>query len=253
MPTPTEPAASTPFDRPLVEVTVSAPADDVWRALRDPAAIREWFGWDADSLDAEIEYIFAEHAEADDAARVLRFGLGDRIEVEDRGATCIVRVVRPAPAADTDWDDVFDDMTQGWIAFTQQLAFAFDRHRGEVRRTLYFSGSPRHPGEPLAAVALGLGAGGVGERYAVTPVPGESLVGAVWHRGRHQLGVSVEAWGDGLLLVMDRPPNDRWPQGSSQAILTTYGLDDAAFESLRSRWTAWWDEHFGPSTQSSCD
>lgn len=253
MPASSDPPASPSFDRPLVEVTISAPAADVWRALRDPAAIREWFGWDTDSLEAEIKYIFEEHAEADDDARVLRFGLGDRFEVEDRGATCIVRVVRPAPTADTDWDDVFEDMTQGWIAFTQQLAFAFARHRGEHRRTLYFSGSPREGGATLGAAALGLDDARAGERYAIAPVSGEPLAGTVWHRGRHQLGVSVEAWGEGLLLVMDRPANDRWPRGGSQAILTTYGLDDAAFESLRARWTRWWDEHFGESAEQSCE
>jgi hypothetical protein len=244
---------SATYDKPLVEVTVSAPADEVWRALRDPAAIREWFGWDTDSLGDEIDFIFLQRAQPDDDARVLRFGLGDRFEVEDRGATCVVRVVRPAPTADTDWDDVFEDMIQGWIAFAQQLAFALSRHAGQHRRTLYFSGSPRRAGDPLAAPALGIAAARAGDRYTLAPMPGEALAGTVWHRARHQLGVTVDAWGDGLLVVMDRPANDRWPAGSSQAILTTYGLDDAVFESLRTRWTQWWDERFGPSTHSSCD
>lgn len=237
-------------DRPLVEVTVSASADDVWRALRDPAAIREWFGWDTDTLGDEIDFIFVQRAQADDDARVLSFKLGDRFEVVDRGATCVVRVVRPAPTADTDWDDVFEDMIQGWIAFAQQLAFAMSRHAGEHRRTLYFSGSPRSAGDPSAALALGLDGGNTGERYTVSPMKDESLSGVVWHRGRHQVGVTVDSWGDGLLVVMDRPANDRWPVGGSQAILTTYGLEDAAIESLRARFAAWWTDHFGPDVQT---
>lgn len=220
----------------------------MWRALRDPVAIRDWFGWDTDSLTEEIDYIFFEHAEADDDARVLRFGLGDRFEVEDRGATCVVRVVRPAPTADTDWDDVFEDIIQGWIAFTQQLAFALSRHAGERRRTLYFSGSPRSAGAPLASAALGLASTSAGERYTVNE---PSLSGTVWHRNRHQLGVTVDAWSDGLLVVMDRPADERRPRGGSQAILTTYGLDDAAFESLRAGWARWWDARFDPSQPSS--
>lgn len=243
----TDPSAT--HDRPLVEVTISASADDVWRALRDPAAIREWFGWDSDTLEGEIDFIFVQRASADDDARVLSFKLGDRFEVEDRGATCVVRVVRPAPTADTDWDDVFEDMIQGWIAFAQQLAFAMSRHAGERRRTLYFSGSPRRAGDPLAAVALGLDAGSTGERTSIA-MGDASLSGTVWHRGRHQVGVTVDGWGDGLLVVMDRPANDRWPVGGSQAILTTYGLDDAAFEALRARWTRWWGDHFGPGVHN---
>ena len=242
---------STTHDRPLVEVTISASADEVWRALRDPAAIREWFGWETDSLPAEIDFIFLQRASADDDAKVLRFSMGDRFEIEDRGASCVVRVVRPAPTADTDWDDVFEDMTQGWIAFTQLLAFAMSRHAKEHRRTLYLAGSPRAAGDPLAKAALGLDAGKIGERY--TTMAAESLSGTVWHRGRHQVGVTVDGWNDGLLVVMDRPANDRWPVGGSQAILTTYGLDDAAFESLRARWTRWWNDHFGPDKHSATD
>ncbi|MBC7976325.1 MAG: SRPBCC domain-containing protein, partial [Myxococcales bacterium] len=143
------------FPRPLVEVTVAAPADEVWRALRDPARITQWFGWEAESLAAEIEHIFVQHALPDDAARVLRFDddFPDWFEVEDRGATCVVRVLRPAPTADHDWSDVFEDMTQGWISFVEQLRFSFHRHAGAPRRTIYVSGTP-HAGV-LGIAALG--------------------------------------------------------------------------------------------------
>ena len=150
-------------------------------------------------------------------------------------------------------EDVFEDMIQGWIAFAQQLAFAMSRHAGQHRRTLFFSGSSLAAAHRSAAALLELDAARAGERYTITPMADGSLSGTVWHRARHQLGVTVDGWGDGLLVVMDRPANDRWPVGGSQAILTTYGLDDAAFEALRTRWTAWWDAHFGPSAQTSCD
>jgi len=242
------------FDRPLVEVTVSAPADEVWQALRDPATLQQWFGWDADTLAAEIQYIFHDHAVADDAARVLRFeGISDRFEVVTRGDATVIRVVRAAPTADTDWDEVFEDMTQGWIAFTRQLAFALQHHRGQTRRTLYFSGSPTGGSGVLAGPALGLSRTWTpGQTYAIAAPFGEQLAGEVWHRGRHQIGVTVRGWGDGLLVVMDRPPTERAPRGGSQMILTTYGLDDAAFAALSARWSSWWAEHFGPSDQPAC-
>lgn len=36
----------TESDPIIVEVTVAAPPDAVWRALRDPAEIRRWHGWE---------------------------------------------------------------------------------------------------------------------------------------------------------------------------------------------------------------
>jgi uncharacterized protein YndB with AHSA1/START domain len=236
------------FDRPLIELTISAPADRVWAALRDPALIREWFGWDADTLEAEIKTIFADYVDADDAARVLKFrGMGDRFEVVARGAETAVRVVRPAPSPDTDWDEYFEDTTQGWIAFIRQLQFALERHPGGGRRTLYFSGSPRTAGAPLAAAALGLAdAARAGEPYAARAA-GAELAGRVWHRGRHQIGLTVDGWGDGLLVIMDRPASSSSPRGGSQAILTTYGLDDDAFAALSRRWETWWTERFAPA------
>jgi uncharacterized protein YndB with AHSA1/START domain len=236
------------FDRPIIELTISAPAERVWAALRDPELIREWFGWDADTLAAEIKTIFADYAEADDAARVVRFrGMGDRFDVVARGAETIVRLVRPAPSPDTDWDEYFEDVTQGWIAFVRQLQFALERHPGGGRRTLYFSGSPPSAGARLAAAALGLaGVGRAGEPYAARAATGE-LAGRVWHRGRHQIGLTVDAWGDGLLIIMDRPAADSTSRGSSQAILTTYGLGDEEFAELGRRWEAWWNGQFPPA------
>lgn len=243
------------FDRPIIEVTVSAPAEEVWQALRDPAKIQDWFGWDADSLPAEIAYIFVQHAIASDADRTIRFeGMSDRFELVDRGGETLVRLVRPAPAEGTDWDEVFEDEVQGWIAFVQQLRFALERHPGERRRTLYFSGSPRAAGEPLAAAALGLSdAGAVGARFSATAATGDVIAGPVWHRGRHQIGILVEGWGDGLLVVMDRPPSERWPTGGSQVIATTYGLGDAELEALKARWSTWWAAHFGDPARAGCD
>ena len=239
------------FDLPIIEVTVAAPAEQVWQALRDPAVIRDWFGWDTDTLAEEIAYIFFDHANASDTERIIRFGRGDRFEVEARGGQTVVRLVRAAPTADTDWEDVFEDEAQGWIAFVQQLRFALERHPGEQRRTLYFAGSPRASGDPLAAAALGL-AGRAGESFSGSAA-GVPIAGTVWHRGRHQIGLEVGEWGNGLLVVMDRPPSDRWPTGSSQVIATTYGISDGDFRALEARWSAWWDLHFGKSTRSGCD
>ena len=63
-----------PEERLLIELAIAAPLETVWRAIREPAIIRNWFGWDADTLTDEIEYIFVQHAEPFEAAHMLQFG-----------------------------------------------------------------------------------------------------------------------------------------------------------------------------------
>ena len=238
----TEAADSSMEDHVLVEVTVPAPADAVWAALRDPQQIRNWFGWDTDGLKDEIDFIFFTHAEADDERRVVDFvGVNDRYEVEARGDTSIVRVVRSAPAGD--WSDVYDGMIEGWISFTWQLAFAFARHPGQTRRTLFFSGPPRRPGSALSLLDLEA-APGPGEPWSMPLGPEARAKGEVWFRARHQIGVTVEAWGDGLLVALDQPADEKHPRGMTLLTLTTYGLGDAAFADLQARWQGWWDQWF---------
>ena len=234
----------TTFSRALIEVTIAAPADEVWRSLRDKERIAEWFGWQSDTLNEEIEWIFS-RASADDATRTLTFGKGDRFEVEPRGEGCVLRVVRPAPSADHDWEDFFEDVTQGWIAFALQLRFAVERHRADKRRTLFLSGSPLAANGPLGARALGLPTSGApGTAYAITAPTGDALAGRVWHRGRHQMALTVDGVGDGLLLVMDRAPDAKQPNGHTQLVLTTYGLPARTFDELAARWRTWWSERF---------
>ncbi|MFN3668578.1 MAG: SRPBCC domain-containing protein [Brevundimonas sp.] len=236
-------------DRVLVEVTVPAPAATVWAALRDPAKIKQWFGWDADTLKDEIDFIFVTHATADDARMVVDFvGVPDRYEVEGRGESSIVRVIRSAPAGD-DWEGVFDGMVEGWISFTWQLAFALARHAGQSRRTLFFSGEPRE--DRLARSLLGLDvAPAQGEPWSMPLGPEAQASGEVWFLSRHQTGVTVDAWGDGLLVVLDQPPADSTPRGMTMLTLTTYGLPEAGFADLEARWKAWWDGRFTTKTPS---
>ena len=238
----TEAAAPVMEDHVLVEVTVPAPADAVWAALRDPAKIKDWFGWETDGLKDEIDFIFVTHAAADEASRTVTFvGVNDRYEVEARGETSLVRVVRSAPAGD--WSDVFDGMIEGWISFTWQLAFAFARHPGQTRRTIFLSGPPRQ--DRLARSLLGLDAApAAGEPWSGPLGPEARVSGEVWFTARHQMGVTVDAWGDGLLVVVDQPPTDKKPRGSTMLTLTTYGLSDDALAGLQTRWQAWWDERF---------
>ena len=236
-------------DRVLVEVTIPAPVEEVWRALREPEQIKRWFGWDADSLAEEIEYIFVSHAEASEAEHVIRFeeyaGVSDRFEVEARGSGSVLRVVR-AGQPDQDWSEVYEEMTEGWIAFVEQLRLALARHAGEARRTIYLSGGAIAEGGPKLSEALGvadLRREPNGAAYRAEAA-GEAIRGEVWHRSPFQLGLTVKGWGDGLLIVTDKPANDNRPFGGGSLILTTYGLSDDAFGALESRWRDWWSARY---------
>jgi hypothetical protein len=126
-------------DPVILEVVVAAPADAVWRALREPAEIRRWFGWEYDDqggLEEEIRQIFVEGATADDEARVLDTG-GGVIGLEDLGDRTVVRITRAAPAGRDGWDGIYDEVNEGWLTFVQQLRFYLERHPGKERSTIH--------------------------------------------------------------------------------------------------------------------
>lgn len=215
------------------QVVVAASVDEVWQALREPAEIRRWFGWDYDGLEAEIEQIFMDEAKPSEDDRTIRWSHGDEFTLEARGKQTVVRVARPAPAAG-EWDDIYE----GWMMFVQQLRFALERHPDEERRSFQLGiGGDAAAGLPADALGLGgLGSSAGGQRYELDSPVGERLTGEVWHRSPHQIGVSVDGYGDGLIVVA---ASDSAP-GRGMAIVTTYGLDAAAFDRVRERWTAWW-------------
>jgi uncharacterized protein YndB with AHSA1/START domain len=212
-----------------IVVTVAAPVDEVWRAFRDPAETRRWFGWDfvdmyglAD-LDAEIELIFG-GAEASDEDRTLRFRDDEVLRLEARGRETVVRVTRPGPA-DGDWKRYYDDIAEGWLSFFHQLRFALERHPGEERRTLHLDGTIEE------------------SRTGPVEAPLTETVGEVWFSADHQLGVTDPSLGDGLVVVTEQPV---WvePPRIASATITTYGLGAAAYADVRERWTDAWTARF---------
>lgn len=221
-------------DPVVVEVTVAAPVDVVWQALRDPAHLRRWFGWDYEGLGPEIDGIFVAGATIDENDRTLDTGEG-RFELHARGEATVVRLTRAAPGGRTSWDGIYDDINEGWITFVHQLRYSLERHPGEDRRTLRLAGDADV--DPVEA--LGLGDLPDEGRYEVGCATGETLTGEVWFRSRDQLGLTVEGWGEGLLVV-----TGTWSDRGGGAILTTYGLDDEAFEAVAHRWTRWWQGRY---------
>jgi hypothetical protein len=233
--------------RVVVELVIAAPVPEVWRALREPEEIRRWFGWEYDGLAEEIDEIFLSDAtRASDEEHVLVAG-GDRIVLEPRGRETVVRVTRAAPAGGASPDTIYDEIDEGWLTFLQQLRLALERHAGERRWTLRLSGRRRGAGSPALAEALGLepaAALGAGERYDAVTAVGEPLSGEVWFSREGVTGLTVDAWGDGLLVLGGQPAQTKPPHGSVNALITVYGLDDGERTRLRERWTGWWESHF---------
>jgi len=235
----------------VVDVTIAAPIDTVWRALRDPAMLAQWFGWDYEKLAEEIDGYFVAGATETEPGRVLDLG-GDAFELTAQGSSTRVRVVRSEPPASDTWDGVYDDVDEGWITFVAQLAFWLEVQNGVARdasrrRTVYLAGHRESADAPTLTAAAGLsGLDGlaVGERYALTASTGETLAGRVRFRSEHQLGVSVDAWGPGLLVFAGRTPSDKSPHGGGFALLTTFGSSEDETARLVATVAAVWRASF---------
>jgi hypothetical protein len=243
---------STPLPtRVVVDVTIAAPIDDVWRALRDPARLAQWFGWDYDKLAEEIDVIFLAGGVETEPGRVLDMG-GNVFELTAQGSATRVRMLRAdAPASDT-WDGIFDDVDEGWTTFVHQLAFYLEAQRGvdrgaSPRRTFYAAGHRETAESPDLAAAAGL-AGvatqAVGTRYAAVASTGEAIEGTVRFRTAHQLGLSVDGWGPGLLVLAGRPGSPKSPHGGGFALLTLFGQSEADVAARAEAWAAAWRRAF---------
>jgi hypothetical protein len=242
------------LEQVLVDITIAAPIETVWSTLRDPTQIANWFGWDAPSLAEEIQYIFVDNVTSGATSHVLQFdewegqGISERVELTAvAGGTRLVLV--RSGGTPIDWTGIYEDISQGWINFFQQLRLALELHPGEGRRTIYLSGpSAAGIGEPSAELGLGEAADlAPGEAYAARLATGDSASGNVWYATHFQTALTVEQWGNGLLVVTDMGTSPKRPHGGGSVLLTTYGLDDAAFGALEQRWSDWWGARYPKS------
>ena len=231
---------------PVLETTLPAPVERVWQYFRDPELISDWHGWETDDLDDEIRIIYHDEAQVVEEQRILHLG-GHLFEFQGTGPTTTVTVARTSPlVSDTsfDWHLYYDDIDEGWLTFLEQLRFALARHPGEPRRTIHLGGTAvsSTPEAPLAALGLPeLAEGEPGDTYEGITAFDEGLSGEIWFRTPLQIGLTVDNWGPGL-LVLATAPNAEPLHSAAAATLITYGLPDTHL--LEERWSAWWAEHY---------
>jgi hypothetical protein len=192
-----------------VEVFLAVGRDLVWDAVTQPAVLHEWFGWDYDGLDAEIQQIFVDHA-ALLAPERMGWADGSYLEVTGDDDGCRVRAVREGVAD----PGRFDAIEEGWRAFLLQLRFLLERRPAGRRRTLYLTG------ETTGRQALGLADGR-------------------WERLGARIAWTTDDNGD-LIVVAGRLPLDDPAPGRMEITVSTYGLDDDVFGDRREDWTKKW-------------
>lgn len=220
-------------DTPEIRVTIAASADAVWTALRDRDRIRHWHGWEFEGgvdggLDQEIQLIYFTDVETDERGILLNGG--DRIDVEPVEGGTRVTLTRAAPADDPEWDAYYDDITEGWITFMQQLRFAVERHPDDARRTIILRGRVRvSPLTALAAEEL------EPDEEFTLQFPDETATGRVHFRSEHQLGLVVDGWNEGLLVLSHGPQ-----AGFGMALLSLYDVAEDRRAALSARWEQWW-------------
>jgi uncharacterized protein YndB with AHSA1/START domain len=232
-----------PDSPPQIEVTINAPPELVWRALRDPELLRRWHGWhmDGSGLEDEIRVIYHTGAIEDPVGLVLQLGDQDRFSLHPTAGGTIVRITRPPRTDESEWAAYYDDITEGWQTFLEQLRFAVERHQLAERRTLVLDGSLRSKGTVIDALGLSdVATLPPGSPYRVSIQTGEEISGQVWARRQNQLAITVDGYGDGLLILAEQPRSAHRPDGGALVVLTAYGLEDAAFEKVQAGWSRWW-------------
>lgn len=231
-------------DSRVTSVVLPLPVRDCWPYFRDPALIREWHGWEYDGLPAEITEIFLEKATVSEDHRTINVGSHLFNFSEDDGTTRL-DVHRAPLSEDSEWAPYVADIDEGWTSFVQQLRFKLARHLDDTRSTFFYGGTPKDPTiSPVQWLGLGqVVLQEVGARYGASVGPGDALTGTVWFTSPHQVGVTVDAWGDGLLIVGNGPAGGP-PYTKGEAIITTYGLDEQQRADIADRWSRWWARHY---------
>jgi uncharacterized protein YndB with AHSA1/START domain len=146
-------------DRPTrsieIEQQVAAPAEDVWEAITTSAGLRRWFPLDAKvdpglagsvwlswgpGVEGEApihvweptrRFGWTEHHGEDENGQPIKVAVD--FYIEGRGGTTVIRLLQSGLSADSDWDEMYDALVDGWTYFLFNLAHYLSMHAGRDR------------------------------------------------------------------------------------------------------------------------
>lgn len=185
---------------PQLSIIINAPIDAVWDALRNKEKLLQWHGWDTPRLEEEIENIYftdIKEDSADNGKRTLVVNGGDTFVVEAEEDMTKLTLVRADLSGDPEWDTYYDNITEGWVSFVEQLRFMLE-HSPKGSRKTFFSNLSLKRNDVLER--LNLADEKVGTHFE-GQFQGGDIVGSVWFSTPNQLGLVVDMWGPGLLIL----------------------------------------------------
>ncbi|MBK8293512.1 MAG: hypothetical protein IPK93_01575 [Solirubrobacterales bacterium] len=203
-----------------VEVAIRVEKHRVWDALTKPDQVAQWFGWDAETLDEEIQYIFIDHSVADYES----FRLNSKedeigglyLEVAESDGNSVIRAVQPGEEV----AEGSDAMEEGWIQFFHQLKRYVEGHNADHRKTLHLTGEG--PAREIVAAFEGR-------------LPGED-----WYSGTYTRVIATGDFGPGLGVLYTHAPQDSGEEETASLTLSTWGLSEKEFFEVTSDWLGWW-------------
>jgi hypothetical protein len=227
--------------RDPLSVHINADARQVWVMLREPKSIGQWHGWDMKGLDEEIREIYFTGATESEDHKQLTLSNGDAFILEPVGDGVQLTLKRGRESGEKS-DEWWEDVTEGWLTFLQQLRFALERHPNDPRQTTYLGADSLPSGGLLASLGLD-NLPEADEPYSTTLATGEAVSGKVWFRSERQLGLTVDSYADhggGLLIVATTPPHPEGrPEGGCQVLISCYGLGARRLAEIREAWDGW--------------
>ena len=184
---------------PQLSLIIKTSIDAVWSALRDKEKLLRWHGWDTPGLAAEIESIYFTNVkeEITENKHTLVVNGGDTFIAEAAGDDTRLTLIRAGLSGDPEWDGYYDNITEGWVSFIEQLRFMLERAPKSQRKAEFTS---RVLQRDEIVARLNLAEDKEGAKFTGS-FEGNEMSGEVWFSTPNQLGLLVDGWGPGLLIL----------------------------------------------------
>jgi uncharacterized protein YndB with AHSA1/START domain len=228
-----------------LEQEIDAPPREVWSALTTGEGLKRWFPLDArvdpgaagsvwlswgpgmeatapiHAWEPHARFGWTESYGDDESGRPIRVMVD--FHIEGRDGRTVVRLVQSGLGASSDWDEMYDALTDGWTYFLFNLAYYFLRHAGSDRRMVWKRVATDLAREAvwerlLASALIAMPAGAVGPAPRVD-LDGEIAAEVASARAGRHWAAALPELADSLFFVeIEGRHVGFW--------LSTYGVDD---------------------------